>query len=58
MSSTLRLVFVAAALLVGGCSPEISRDDLGEVIFTLPKVQPQETPATTQPAFQRESPPG
>lgn len=40
---------LAIAILLGGCGPRLDRDELGEVIFTLPKVpgtdEPYEMPA-------------
>lgn len=44
MKSICQLLVLATVLSCVGCGPEISRDELGEVMFTLPKTPPPPAP--------------
>ena len=44
MKSICQLLLLATVLNCVGCGPEISRDELGEVMFTLPKTPPPPAP--------------
>lgn len=44
MKSICQLLVLATVLNCVGCGPEISRDELGEVMFTLPKAPPPPAP--------------
>jgi hypothetical protein len=37
-------LITAAALGTSGCGPSISREELGEVVFEVPKIAPKEEP--------------
>lgn len=51
MKTIWRLMVLATLLGFTGCGPEISKDELGEVTFTLPKLPPPPPPAEPpQPA--------
>jgi hypothetical protein len=51
MRAWLIVILLAGAIpTVSGCGPSVSREELGEVIFELPKVPPRELPKTDQPA--------
>jgi hypothetical protein len=39
-----------ALAMISGCGPKLSREELGEVIFQLPKVPPSQPAAPAQPA--------
>jgi hypothetical protein len=43
------LSFVVALAAVTGCGPQVSREELGEVVFELPKVPPSQ-PAANAPS--------
>lgn len=56
MKTIWRYLVLAAVLGCTGCGPEISRDELGEVIFTLPKLPPP--PAQAEPSQPTPETPG
>ncbi len=47
---------VAAVVGISGCGPSVSREELGEVVFELPKVPPVETAPATNPPAESEKP--
>jgi hypothetical protein len=38
----MRLVLVATLLAVAGCGPAVNTDDLGKVVYEVPKFDPDE----------------
>jgi hypothetical protein len=40
----LHFVLLSAACLLAGCGPQLSREELGEVIFNVPSVPGSATP--------------
>jgi hypothetical protein len=52
-------MMVAAVVGTTGCGPSVSREELGEVVFEVPKVAPKEeqTPAANPPPAEAEKSP-
>ena len=51
MRMWLTCVWLAVVLaMISGCGPKLSREELGEVMFQLPKVPPTEPATPPQPA--------